>query len=266
MRLNPWLQRNRAVARMRARLEREHYPRLQMGWIVTLTGLAGLAASFIMLQAGLRAMGPRYFCAMVVAYAAFFLMLWLWLRTRGEVPDLSAGGGGGADSAAAPRLFEGAGGTFDGAGASGDYEVMSGVADLADGASSAVGVGDVAGGVGEAAGAAGDAAAPLAVLAVLALAAGIVFSSFFVIYSAPVLFAELLVDGALAAGLYRGLRGVDQRHWMESALRRTFVPFLLTTLFVTSVGWGMGRYAPEAHSIGEVLQHRAQAVQQKQAP
>lgn len=258
MRLNPWLQRTRAIERMRARLEHQHYPRVQMSWIVTLTGLAGLAASFGMLQAGLTAMGLRYFCAMGVAYAAFFLMLWLWLRTRGDVPDPYIGGG---DGAALPD-FRGAGGTFDGGGASGDYEVMSGAADLADGASSAAGVGDVAGGVGEAAGAAGDAAVPLAVLAVLALAAGIVFSSFFVIYSAPVLFAELLVDGVLAAGLYRGLREVDQRHWMESALRRTFVPFLLTTLFVTSVGWGMGRYAPEAHSIGEVLQHRAQAAQQ----
>jgi len=262
MRLNPWLERNRAIERMRARLERERYPRVQMGWIVTLTGLAGLAASFVMLQAGLTAMGLRYFCAMVVAYAAFFLMLWLWLRTSGDVPDLAAGGG---DGAAVPG-FRGAGGTFDGGGASGDYEVMSGAASLVDDATSAAGVGDVAGGVGEAAGAAGDAAGPLAVLAVLALAAGIVFSSLFVIYTAPVLFAELLVDGALAAGLYRGLRGVDQRHWMESALRRTFVPFLLTTLFVTSVGWGMGRYAPEAHSIGEVLQHRAQAVQQQLPP
>jgi hypothetical protein len=212
-----------------------------------------------MLQAGLTAMGQRYFCAMVLAYAAFFLMLWLWLRTRGDVPDFFPGGG---NSAGVPE-FRGAGGAFDGGGASGDYEVISGAADLADGASSAVGVGDAAGGVGEAAGAAGDAAAPLAVLAVVALAAGIVFSSVFVIYTAPVLFAELLVDGVLAAGLYRGLRGVDQRHWMESALRRTVVPFLLTTLFVTSVGWGMGRYAPEAHSVGDVLRHRAHAQQQQ---
>lgn len=268
MRLNPWLQRNRDIARMRARLEREHYPRVQMGWIVALTGLAGLAASFVMLQAGLTAMGMRYFCAMVVAYAAFFVMLWLWLRTRGETLDLSWAGSGG-DGPGAPE-FRGAGGMFDGGGASGNFDVSAGTLDLADSASSAAGagdlaggVGDVAGGVGEAAGAAGDAAAPLAVFAVVALAAGIVFSSFFVIYSAPVLFAELLVDGMLAAGLYRGLRGIDQRHWMESALRRTFVPFLLTTLFVTSVGWGMGRYAPEAHSIGQVLQHRAHAVRPK---
>jgi hypothetical protein len=261
MRLNPWLERTRAIERMRSRLEREHYPRVQMGWIVTLTGLAGLAASFAMLQAGMTEMGQRYFWAMLVAYGAFFLILWVWLRARrDDVVDFQPGGGGG-DSAGTPP-WNGAGGMFDGGGASGNYEVASGAADLADGTSSAVGAGDVAGGVGEAAGAAGDAAVPLAVFALLALAAGIVFSSFFVIYSAPVLLAELLVDGVLAAGLYRGLRGVDQRHWMESALRRTVVPFLLTTLFVTSAGWAMGRYAPGAHSVGDVLRHHAQAAQQ----
>lgn len=52
MRLNPWLHRTREIDRVRARLERDHYPRMQMGWIVTLTGLAGLAASFLMLQIG----------------------------------------------------------------------------------------------------------------------------------------------------------------------------------------------------------------------
>ena len=82
-------------------------------------------------------------------------------------------------------------------------------------------------------------------------------SSLFVIYSAPVLFAELLLDGARAAGLYRGLRGLDRRHWLESALRRTFLPFVLTTAVVTAAGWGMGHYAPEARSIGEVMQHKA---------
>jgi hypothetical protein len=256
MRLNPWLQRRRDIDRMRARLEREHYPRTQMGSIVALTGLAGLAASFLMLHAGLRAMGLRYFLAMLVAYAAFFLMLWLWLRTRAWLADLPSVFGSG-DGPAVPTM-RGAGGAFDGGGASASYDVASGASDMgaADAAGGVGDVGDVAGVAGDAAGAAGDAAGPLLVLAVLALAAGIVFSSVFVIYSAPVLFAELLVDGALAAGLYRGLRSVDQRHWMASALRRTAVPFLFTTLFVTSAGWVMGHYAPEAHSIGEVLQHR----------
>jgi len=239
MRPDPGLQRRRAIDRLRGALERDHYPRLQMGWIVALTGFAGLAASFLMLHAGLASMGLRYFLAMGVAYLVFFLQLWVWLRARGESIDADLSSSGGSDPAPG---FSGNGGTFDGGGASGDYQAGDSAASDTGGLGGDIGVD------------AGDAAVPLAVLV---LAAGIVLSSLFVIYSAPVLFAELLLDGALAAGLYRGLRGLDRRHWLESALRRTFLPFVLTTAFVTLAGWCMGRYAPEARSIGEVMQHKA---------
>jgi hypothetical protein len=238
MRRNPWLARNSQIDRLRGTLVRDHYPRLQMALIVSLTGLAGLAASFFMLRAGLGAMGLRYLCAMGVAYIVFFLLLWIWLRWRADSLELPDIGGDGAPS------FRGEGGTFDGGGASGDYGSDS--------------VGDTFGSVGDV-GDVGDAAIPLVVVA---LVVGIAFSSFFVIYTAPLLFAELLVDGVLAASLYRGLRDVDRRHWLESALRRTFWPFVLTTALVTAIGWGMGQYAPEAHSIGEVLHHRS-SVQER---
>ena len=93
-------------------------------------------------------------------------------------------------------------------------------------------------------------------LVVVVLAAGIVLSSLFVVWSAPILFAEILVDALLAAGLYRRLRVLEPRHWMLAALRRTIVPFVLTTLTVAAAGWGMQAYAPEARSLGEVLSSR----------
>jgi len=240
MRPDPAIARKREIERVRSQLVRDHYPRLQMGWIVALTGFAGLAASFLLLQAGLTAMGTRYFLAMCVAYLSFLSLLWGWLQTRRDGGDLSSVDG----SFDAPDpVWRGQGGSFDGGGASGDY-APSDVPDVP-------GAGDALGAVD-----AGDAAIPLAVLL---LAAGILFSSLFVIYSAPVLFAELLVDGVLAAGLYRRMRGIDQRHWLASALRRTCLPFVLTAVLVTAAGWAMGRYAPEAVSLGEVLQHRAHA-------
>jgi hypothetical protein len=70
------------------------------------------------------------------------------------------------------------------------------------------------------------------------------------------LFAEILVDALLAAGLYRRLRTLNPQHWMLAALRRTMLPFILTTLTVAGAGWGMQTYAPEARSLGEVLAHR----------
>lgn len=242
MRLDPWIARKRKIARVQSALVRDHYPRLQMGWIVTLTGFAGLAASFLMLQAGLTAIGERYFFAMCVAYLTFLLLLWGWLRLRGDSFDVPT-----FDSAPAPaRAWSGQGGSFDGGGASADVDLSDFVP-----ATDTPAVGDALGAVD-----AGDAAIPLAVLL---LVVGIVCSSFFVIYSAPVLFSELLVDGVLAASLYRRMRGLDQRHWLESAVRRTFLPFVLTAAVVTAAGWSMGRYAPEARSIGEVLQHRVHA-------
>jgi hypothetical protein len=92
-------------------------------------------------------------------------------------------------------------------------------------------------------------------LAVALLAVGLVLSSLFVIYSAPMLFAEVLLDAALSAGLYRRLRGIEADHWLQTAIRRTILPFALTALCVTLAGWGMELYAPGANSIGDVFLH-----------
>lgn len=228
-------------------LEHDEYPRLQMLLIVMLTGGVGFFASFVMLQLGISAMGVRYFFAMCVAYIMFLVLLGIWLRVRSSDFDFSVDIGS-VDSGSCPApQFSGKGGSFDGGGASGDYDTATAVMDIADTSSGSVGdVLDVAGGADEAA---------IPVAAVL-LVGAIVLSSLFVVYSAPMLFAELLVDGMLAASLYRRLRGLDRRHWLETAVRRTVWPFVLTAAVVTAAGWGMERYAPEAHSLGEVIHYQ----------
>ncbi|MBW8371688.1 MAG: hypothetical protein K0M66_12070, partial [Thiobacillus sp.] len=40
-------------------------------------------------------------------------------------------------------------------------------------------------------------------------------------------------------------------------LRRTALPFVLTGVFVSITGAAMAGYAPGAHSIGQVMQHRS---------
>lgn len=173
-----------AIQRMRARLLREGFPRVQMFILVSLTGLAGFGASVAMLAAGIDAMALRYLLAMGVAYIVFLLLLWLWLHT--SAADYLDVGSFGSDGNACAK----------------------------DGA--------------------GD----------------------FVIWSAPILFAEILVDALLATGLYRRLRMLEPEHWMLAALRRTVIPFVLTTLTVAAAGWGMQAYAPDARSLGEVLSSR----------
>jgi hypothetical protein len=90
-------------------------------------------------------------------------------------------------------------------------------------------------------------------LLVLALLGSVLFTCFYIIYAAPVLFAELMLDGVLSATLYRRLRTLDARHWLETAVRRTYKLFLGAAATVFILGLVMEAYAPGARSIGEVL-------------
>lgn len=234
------MSRDTAVQRMRTRLLREGFPRVQMFILVSLTGLAGFAASSLMLLAGLETMALRYTLAMGVAYLVFLGLLWLWLHTSASdyldlVPD---GAGADVTSDLPPALrddFAGGGGSFDGGGASANVDF--GVDSIAEKPLSAVASAE-------------EGAIPLVVIL---LALGLLLSSLFVVWTAPVLFAEILVDALLAAGLYRRLRTLERQHWMVAALKRTVVPFLLTTVLVAGAGWSMQAIAPQAVSIGGVL-------------
>jgi len=243
------LTRAMAVRNMRARLLREGFPRIQMFILVSLTAAAGFGASVALLAAGLDTMALRYVLSVGVAYVVFLLLLWLWLHTSAaDYLDVPTSGGTG-EAAHQPAEFTGGGGGFDGGGASANVDFGA--------STSESGIGAFAEKPLEAIGQAEDAALPLAVLLlVLALVLGIALSSLFVIWSAPLLFAEILVDALLAAGLYRRLRVLDQRHWMVAALRHSALPFLLTALVAAGAGWGMQQYAPAAVSLGQVLSSR----------
>lgn len=247
--------RTREINKLRGKLERDGYPRLQMLLLVLITGAAGFLSSYVLLTAGLSEMWLRYLVALGIAYVVFLLLLWLWLRTSakdyGEIPDVTELMPTSGRSAVSH--YAGKEGDFGGGGASGafdqplnpprvdtaaslsDSEPLSGALDVVSGAD--------------------ELAIPLIVVA---LGVGLLLSSLFVVYSAPILFAELLFDGVLAASLYRRLRGLEKRHWLESAIRRTFWPFMLTAMFIVAAGWGMARYAPSAESIGDVVQHAKQ--------
>lgn len=230
--------RPRMIERLRRRLDRDSYPRLQMLLIVALTTGSGFLASSLFLYLGLHAMGPRYLLACVTAYLVFLLLLWIWLRNQAsdliDIPDL-----GGGSYSSRKDSFEGEGGQSAGGGASASYDVDSRSGD-------SHGFGDAL----ELAGDADEFAIPVfLILAALAL----LVSSLFVVWTAPVLFAELMVDGVLAASLYRRLRGLDARHWLETAIRRTFWPFLATTLIFTAIGYGLQHFSPRTTTVGELV-------------
>jgi hypothetical protein len=82
-----------------------------------------------------------------------------------------------------------------------------------------------------------------------------VFAAAGIVWVAPALFAELMVDAALATGLYRRLPGVEREHWLRTAVRRTVWPFVGVAVLFSLAGGAMQIYAPDAKSIGAVIQH-----------
>src|SRR5262245_48307719 len=67
------------VERLRNRLLRTRWPRLQMSAIAALTGASGFVASWVLLAFGLDSMALRYGLAVLVAYGAFLLLVRIWL-------------------------------------------------------------------------------------------------------------------------------------------------------------------------------------------
>jgi hypothetical protein len=60
----------------------------------------------------------------------------------------------------------------------------------------------------------------------LALVLGGSLDAFYAIYSAPILFAELILDGVIVASLYRRCRHLAPEGWLPIAVRRTRMPFV----------------------------------------
>lgn len=251
----PAVTRARVIQGVKDRLVRDSFPRLQMGLIVGLTGGFGLLSSFFMLQVGVDAMAVRYPLAVSCAYLFFLFLIWLWLHTNAkdylDVPDPSAWVSWPKMSEGGSVFKSGGGGDFGGGGVSGTFEGPA--ADLEESLSTPLNaVSKTVGSVADA----DEMAIPLAALTfVVTMAVGMALASLYVVYIAPVLFAEVLVDGSLSYVLFRHLRRQDPRHWMSSAFARTLWPFAVTAVFLAAVGAGMSAYAPGAKSVGQVLDH-----------
>jgi hypothetical protein len=256
--------RARVVQRLQKSLLSKAWPRTQIAGLVLLTGLAGLLASFFMLQAGVHSMALRYPLAVLVAYGIFLGLLWWWLRMRESFKDFLLDQAPGVDlpwphTSRTPAWTSGQGGDFSGAGASGNFEAnaaleaATGLSQTSTQAPVPAPVKAPAPDTDPSAGA-GFADDMLVPLMIVALVGGLAFSSLYIVYSAPTLMAELLLDGALSATLYRRLRKVEHRHWISTALRHTGPPFLLTAFVLAAVGWALQTQAVDAHTLGAALQ------------
>lgn len=218
-----------------------------MTLLVCVTGAIGFLTSFILLHLSLTTLWLRYLIAMIAAYCAFLFLLWVWAKTREkhltdrlDLPDFGKVGRGGGSKDCS---YEGKGGDFGGGGASSSYHPDAPAVESPSG--------NIADFVPELE--LEELAIPIIVLITVVLLVG---SAFLVIINAPALFAELILDGILSANLYRRLQGLDQKHWLETAIRKTGLPFATITLLLVAFGWTIQWLDPSANSIGEFLSHR----------
>ena len=223
--------RARELARLQHVLERMSAPRLQMSIIVAMTGAIGFLSSVMMLYSGVYQLWLRYPLAVVIAYAGFLLLLWCWLRLKCsevldgvDVPggDSTPSGGHTCGATHSP------GGGGNGSGGGGHGGIIDATPDI------------------------GEAVIVLICIAALGCA---VWVACWTVLSAPTLFAELILDSALATGLYHHLRDTPDRDWVHTALRRTVSRFALVAILSGVSGFAMHIYAPEARSIGQVVHH-----------
>ncbi|WP_228768237.1 hypothetical protein [Limnohabitans sp. DM1] len=251
--------RSLAVQHVKERLMRESYPRLQMTLIVALTAGVGLLSSFALLHLGVTSMAVRYPLALVVAYFFFLFFIWLWLRTKAEdyinLPDWTPSISWPKSPTRMPDFKSGGGGDFAGGGATGSFDDATTA--LQPASTSPLGkVGDSV----EAIADTDELAVPLlAITLVIGTVIGMALACLYVVNLAPVLFAEVLVDGTLSYALVRHLRGQEPEHWLSSTFRRTVLPFAGAAVFLVAMGAAMAAYAPNAKSIGEVLQHASKS-------
>lgn len=243
-------ERKRRVEIVQRRLLQTSAPRIQVALILSLTGVAGFLTSFSLLHLGVPWMWLRYPIAILTAYCVFLLLLalWLWWQQRGRDADFDSSVLEfiPSESFSHGESFQfGEAGDFGGGGAGGSWgESASSSTTVAADSPASSGSGfdlDLEEGW-------------LIVIAIVALIGGLI-ASIYVIYIAPLLLAEILVDGVLVAGLYKRVKHIESRHWLRAAVRQTLLPAVLATVFFTLAGYALQKAVPEAHSIGEVWNH-----------
>ena len=231
--------------------------RFHLSLIVTLAGGAAFLSSVIALWLGVDAMSIRYPLAAAGGYATFLLLIRAWIGWPRRALSHAAGRRATSDAG------HHAGDLVDVGGALADISLPSRIPKAAEpvmfagGRSGGGGAGASWAGVGQSASSPFDVDVDLddlwpvvvAIVCVLGAAIAIVW----VIYSAPVLLAEVAVDAAIVSGVYRKLKKREPSHWAMTVVRHTALPAVAIIIFATLAGYALQKIAPEARSIGGVM-------------
>jgi hypothetical protein len=212
-----------------------------MGVMVVCAGVAGFLSSAAMLAMGMDRMGLRYALAVAVAYAIFLLLLAGWVRAKcgrpvlrvdaGDVLDAAETAGDLVDSGLLPRMGRPV------------AEVGREIPAEAPPGSAWIEVDGL------------DIDHPAVWVALVVAAALGLLVSAVVVWSAPTFLAEVLLDGLVSVGLYRRVRSLQTRHWLATAVKRTWLQVLLVGVAFGVAGFLIQMHVPEASSIGAWWRH-----------
>jgi hypothetical protein len=234
--------RRRTVERVQLWLEDVGRPRLLMTAIMTLTWAAWFFSSAGLRWLGVRSMGLRYPMAVGIAYLAFLGMLWVWLRGMmavGATDDAVE------HQAATEPLAATVGAAMAGAAGlaiSPPTARRQKAAQATNAASYTPNLDGFGGDLGE---------GWVLVLGLALLLSALVLSGW-VIVTAPVLLAELVVDGLAMVAVSRSVRRASAPHWSSGVVRRTWLATALTAVLFSVIGFGLRYAAPEASTFAEV--------------
>lgn len=219
--------RDRRVDRIRAHIEEQSYPRLEALVLVSLAGMCGFIVSFALLSAGVTSMPVRYAISGVTGYIAFLALLSVYIAWKRQMEGFDHT----ADALdlgirSLPSRSSGSGEASDAW-----NESASG-----DGGSWLDGFDDLG----------------WVVLALAAAIAGLIAVAS-IVWAAPALLAEVLVDALIVSSVSRHLADSERRDWTATAIRRTWIPATIVIIALVVGGWALQQAAPEATSIGPAL-------------
>lgn len=229
---------------MRVHLEEYGYSRLELSLVVALSGVCGFLVSYGLLGGGVLSMPIRYGVAGLAGYLAFLALIRVWLAWKSRLQsafdtvdvldavDLAPRLFGDPSPAS---LFEG--GRSGGGGAAGSW---------AEGRSSG------GGSSGSSWSDAWDGDLGWILVFAAALLAGLATIGY-VVYLAPLLLAEVLVDGVIVATIAHRVSDLERRDWTATVIRRTWLPALAVVGLLMLGGYALQKIAPDARSIGPAI-------------
>lgn len=243
--------RRKVIARLGARLTQSGYPRVGLLLSIIFAACVGFLSSASLLALGMQTPAIRYVLALGIAYGVLLLLLRLWLLRRHDdrqvdfLLDLPAGG----SFEFSPSQFGGGGG-FSGGGSSASFGMADAGVSTAD---AGVNASDGGSAILEVAGDADEGVVVIgAILLVIAVLVGL-GATFSVVFNAPVLLAEVVLDGAIATAAYRRMRLAPTQHWAEGVFKRTWKPLVSMLIILLMLGIAIPLIVPGGDSIGDLF-------------